>query len=491
MAIAFNSILADIRTPGQYIEFDPSKALQGLAVLPHKALIVAPRLSTGTAADLTPFLISSGNAAELGFGRGSIGSFMGKAFKKNNPYTELWGIGVADHASGVPAAGVLTFSGTATAAGTIHLYIGGVYVPVAVASGDTAANVVTAVAAAIQSGTYELPVTAADGTGDTVDLTAKNDGTTGNDIDVRFNYNTGEAFPAGITGTVSTAMASGATNGDIAGAISAMGDVQYHTIVSAWQLDASLDLFESELEDRWGPMEQKEGVLFAATKGSQGTMTTAGNARNSKHTVLMGAGLSPSPTYEWAAAAGAVNAYQASIDPFRPQTTLQLKGILAPAPAAQLTRSERNILLTDGVSTFTVDAAGNVLIERMITTYQTNASSVADTTFLDIMTVRGLAAIRYTQRARIALKFPRHKLADDDTNFGPGQAIVTPKLIKSELIALFQEWETAGWAEGLDQFIEDLIVERNASDPNRIDVLMSPDLVNSFMVYASNVQFLL
>ena len=88
MAISFNSILADIRTPGQYAEFDGSRAIQGLPAMPHVALIVAPRLSTGTEADLTPFLISSGSKAETGFGRGSIGSFMGKAFKSANPYTE-------------------------------------------------------------------------------------------------------------------------------------------------------------------------------------------------------------------------------------------------------------------------------------------------------------------------------------------------------------------------------------------------------------------
>jgi phage tail sheath gpL-like len=85
MSISFNSILADIRTPGQYIEFDGSRAIQGLPSMPHVALIVAPRLSTGTVADLTPFLISSKNAGELGFGRGSVGSFMAKAFKDNNP----------------------------------------------------------------------------------------------------------------------------------------------------------------------------------------------------------------------------------------------------------------------------------------------------------------------------------------------------------------------------------------------------------------------
>ncbi len=492
MPISFNSIATDIRTPGQYIEFDGSRAIKGLAALPQVALIIAPRLSTGSVAAATPFLISSKAAAEAGFGRHSIGSFMGKAFKDNNPYTELWGIGVTDHGSGVAATGTAVFSGSSTAAGVLAFYIGGQRIPVTVASGRTATqqgdDLVAAMATFVANG-GELPVTAANASG-TVTFTARNTGTTGNKVDLRINYNEGEALPAGTSCTI-TAMASGATDGSVSGAITALGDVQYHTIASAWDDDTNLDLIEAELLTRWGPMEQREGMAFAATKGSQGTMTTAGNARNSFLSSVMGTGLSPTPTYCAAAMVAALDAGQCEVDPARPRQTLVMKGFLPPAPASRLTRTERNTLLTDGISTYTVDSAGNCLIERLITTYQLNSSSVADVTYLDITTPRTLAALRYTQRARISLKFPRHKLADDGTNFAPGQAIVTPSIIRSELIALFKQWESVGWVEGLDQFMTDLIVERNTTDVNRVDVLMSPDLINSFFVYAANIQFLL
>lgn len=487
MSISFNSIPLDIRTPGHYVEFDGSRAVQGLAALPHIALIVAPRLTTGTVAAATPFRINSASAGEAAFGRGSIGSFMAKAFKLNNSYTELWGIGVADHASGVAATGTAAFTGSSTAAGVLYFYIAGVRIPVAIASGLTATQQGDALVAALAD--YELPVTAANVTG-TVTFTARNDGTTGNKIDLRVNYNEGEALPAG-TACVITAMASGATDGSVSGAITALGDVQYHTIISAWDDDTNLDLFESELLTRWGPMEQREGHLFAATKGSQGTMSTAGNARNSYLSSVMGSGLSPTPTYIFAAATGALDAGQCGIDPARPRQTLMLRGCYPPAPSSRLTRTERNTLLTDGISTYVVDGGGNCLIERLITTYQTNASSIADTTYLDITTPRTLAALRYTQRARIAAKFPRHKLADDGTLFPSGQAIVTPSIIKSELIALFIQWIDQGWVENLEQFMEELIVERSSTDPNRVDILLPPDLINSFMVSATNVQFLL
>lgn len=486
MSISFNGIPSDIRTPGYFAEFDGSKALKGLPAIPHVALIVAPRLTTGTAADLTPFQITSGPAAEAGFGRGSVGSFMGQAWRNANPYTEVWGIGVADAGGGVAATGTMLAVGTATAAGTIAYYIAGVRIPVSVAVGDTPTIIGASLVAAMAN--YELPVTGVNASG-TVTMTARNKGTTGNDIDLRVNYIDGEVFPAGVTAVTVVAMASGATDGSVSGAIAAMGDVQYHTIVSAWNTDAVLDLFEAELLDRWGPMEQKEGHLFAACKGSQGTMTTAGNLRNSLNCTLMGSGLSPTPTWVWSAVTGAVDAYQTPIDPLRPRTTLLLKGLLPPAKTSIMTRPERNILLTDGVSTFTVDSSGNCLIERLITTYQLNAAGIADVTYLDLPLVRGEAAYRYVRRARITTRYPRHKLADDGTNFGAGQAIVTPGIIKSELIALEGELVEAGWVEDLATFKASLIVERNTTDANRVDILSAPNFINQFLVVAESIQF--
>ena len=491
--ILFNSIPTSWRVPGQYVEFSSSRALQGLPILPNKALIIAPRLTTGNVAAATPFLINSASVGKLGFGAGSIGSLMAQAFVNANPYTELWGIGVADAGGGVQATGTLVFTGTASAAGTIMVYVDGVPVPVPVAAGDTAtvqgASFVTALAL------IEAPVSAVNTSG-SVALTALNKGTVGNDIDVRVNYNIGDALPAGVTSVVMTPMSSGATDGSVSGAITAMGGTQYNTIASAYRASATLALIEAELLTRWGPMLQTEGMAFAATGGpnstdaATGSMATYGQARNSFNSSVMGIGSSPTPTFIWAAVVAAVSAFQYGIDPFRPLGTLLLPGCLPPAKNSRIIKQDRNTLLFDGISTYNVDQAGNCTIERLITTYQTT-NSVADASYLDIMTPRGLAALRYTQRARIALKFPRSKLADDGTEFGPGQPIVTPSLIKSELIALFKEWIAAGWTQGLAQFKADLLVQRNANDNTRVDVLMDPEILSGFMIYAGQVQFLL
>jgi len=67
--------------------------------------------------------------------------------------------------------------------------------------------------------------------------------------------------------------------------------------------------------------------------------------------------------------------------------------------------------------------------------------------------------------------------------------VMTPKLGKAEALGWFREMEKLGLVEGFDQFKADLVVERNASNPNRLDVLLPPDLINQLMITAAQIQF--
>jgi phage tail sheath gpL-like len=484
MTISFNQIPNIIRTPGQYVEFDNTRAVQGLPVAPSKILVVGTRIAAGTVAQAIPKMILSTSQAEEFWGRGSMMSHMFQALKKVNPYTEAWGIAMDENAAGVKAAGTLTITGPATEAGTINLLIGGRVVQVAVASGDAQNAIATAVGAAVNAVT-DLAVTAGVAA-NVVTLTARSKGTYGNFIDIRENYYAGEKTPKGVAIAV-VAMVNGATNPDLSTALAAIGNEQYSTVICGYEDAANLTKLETELADRWGPLNQKEGQGFTGFSGTHAAAVTQGDSRNSPFNTICGAGKSPTPWWEWAAAWGAVDAFEP--DPARPRQTLPLPGILPPAPEHRYTRAERDILLNHGIATYIVDAGGTVMIERTITTYKTNAFGVADISYLDIETMRTLAYLRYSVRARIALRFPRCKLANDGTRFGPGQAIVTPLTIRAELCALFRDWEDAGLAEGFEQFKADLIVERNQSDPNRLDAIIPPDVVNQFRVFAGKVQF--
>lgn len=489
MTISFNQIPVNLRVPGVYVEFDNSKAVKGLAGMPYRALLIGQRLAAGTVAALVPTRISSADQAREYFGQGSMLAQEAVAWFANNRFTETWAIALDDNVAGAAATGKVTITGTASETGTLNLYLGGQRVQVAVASGTTQAAAATAVAAAINA-VADLPVTAAvNGTiTNQVDITARHKGEVGNSIDLRLNYYDGDKTPGGITVAI-VAMSGGSANPDLAALITAMGDEWYNIIALPYTDAANLTLMEAELDDRWGPLRPIEGHAFAAATGSQATLSTLGDSRNAPHVSIMATNASPTTTWEFAAAVAAVVAYYANIDPARPFQTLGLKAVKAPAITDRFTLEERNLLLYDGISTFVVDAGGTCRIERMITTYKTNAFGTTDPSYLDVNTLLTLGYLRYTFRARFAQKYPRHKLADDGTRFGAGQAILTPKIAKAECFAIFRQWEDAGLVENFDDFKANIIVERNTTDVNRLDIYLPPDLVNQLRVTAAQVGF--
>lgn len=326
--------------------------------------------------------------------------------------------------------------------------------------------------------------------GAVVTLYARNKGTAGNNIDVRLNYQDGDATPAGVSVAIS-AMGSGATNPTLTGLISAMGDTWYQVIAHPYTDATNLTALETELSSRFGPMRMIDGVAITSATGSVSALGTLGDTRNSQHShIVSQPGANPLiPPVEFAAGVAAVAAYYGNIDPARPMQTLPVVGMLPPAEADLFTLEERNTLLYDGIATTKAAPGGGVAIERLITTYQRNAAGSADTSYLDLTTMLTLLYLRYSWRTRIAVRYPRCKLGSDGARIGAGQAVITPSIGKAEAVLWFREMEALGLVEGFEQFKADLVVERNGSDPNRLDFLLPPDIINQFIVGAASIQF--
>ncbi len=491
MTVPFATLPANTRVPLFYAEVDASQAGTPVADV-YPALIVAQRLSTGSVAAGVLTRVFGADQAATYFGRGSIAHRMVHAYRANDPTGELWVIALDDDASGVAATGEIEVTGTATADGTLSIYIAGQLVEVAVADEDTATDIATAVAAAINADT-NLPVTAAAELG-VVTLTARNAGTQGNAIDVRLNYRGpeyGEETPAGVDAAI-VAMADGATDPSVADAITAMGDIAYDHVATGLSDAGNLDLLVAEYDDltgRWSPLRQIYGHVWAARVASHGTLTTLGSGRNNPHETIVGIAGTPTPPWEIAAAVMAQAARALNDDPALPLQTLILRGVLAPAVAARFTWSERNALLHDGISTLAVTATGEVAIERAISTYQRNAHGGADDAWLDVTTPYTLARILRTLRSRVLQRFGRTRLVDNGTRLRPGVRGVTPNVIRAELIATYRELEGNGLVENADAFIAGLVVERNAGNPTRVDVLFPPDLANPLTVLGVLAQY--
>lgn len=494
MTIAMNEIPDLLRVPLTYIEFDNSRAITATPTMPYKLMVFGNRLASTPAPALTPVRVLSADHAEQLFGAGSMLAAMFRGLKGADRMVETWAIPLDDAAAGVKATGSVTLALTGTpalASGQLVVYVAGQRIAVAVSATDTAAAITTRLAAAINNDA-RVPVTAAvnGGTPTKVDVAARHKGAFGNDIDLRVNYWPEDALPIGLTATV-VAMTGGAGNPDIGPALAVLGDEWWNLVAMPYNDSANLSLLRDELAGRWGPTRMVDSLAVLAYRGSHAQSSTFATQWNSQLFSIMGTGSSPTAPWVWAAVNAARLARSLSTDPARPLQTLTLQGILPPSVGVRWNLEERNLLLFDGVSTFNVNAGGQVCIERQITTYRVNSFGLPDPSYLDVTTPATLSFLRYSVRATITQKFPRHKLADDGTQFGPGQPIVTPSIIRIELLSLFAEWEERGLVENLQQFKDELIVERDASNRNRVNVLMGPNLMNQFNIMAAQMQFLL
>lgn len=492
MPISFNALPPTIREPFVGVEISASNAQQGPSLLAYKALLIGQKLSTGTAtADTIVGPITSVEQAILAGGRGSMIHRQAIGWYASNRSTELYLGVVADNGAGVAATGTIVFTAAATGGGTIAFYLGGERVIVGITAGDATTVMATNTAAAINA-LADLPVTAG-AASSTVTITYRHKGLVGNTYDVRTNFRAGEVLPAGVALTI-TAMGSvvaGTTNPTLTNLIAAMADLWFQIWSHPYTDATSLTAIETELASRFGPLRSIDGIAITSASGSFSTLTTLGTGRNSPHSVIVAQpGATPlTPPPEFAAEVAAQVALAAAADPARPFQTLPLSHAIAPAETDQWSFDERNLFLFAGIATTLRAAGGVVRLARIITTYRVSPSGASDTAYLDATTQLTLLYLRFDLRNLIQLKWPRHKLADDGTQFGSGQAIVTPKIARGEALLWFRRMETLGLVEGFDQFKRDLVVERNQTDRNRLDFLIPPDLINALIVAAAQIQF--
>ncbi|EPC7209770.1 phage tail sheath subtilisin-like domain-containing protein [Cronobacter dublinensis] len=601
MSVSFDSIPSNIRVPLFYAEMDNSKANTAQTSAP--ALLIGQALEDAKIERNKLVLMPTADQARKLCGQGSLLARMVDAYRRTDPFGELYVIAVSDP-EGAAAVGEVTFSGSANASGAVSLYIGAKRIAGAVTSGDTALDAAQSLADAINADP-DLPVLASataitsdvkiteltvaptltvktgesagvdvtilpdnatnktlswesddtaiatvddngtvtgiaegaanvtamttDGSGLSgvcavtveqgevrsakrslkkatsaraaaevigakVTLTAKYSGEAGNQIPLMLNYYgaiSGEEIPDGLTVSLS-AMQDGAGVISLDNVIAAMGDEPFDFIGLPYNDAATLKQMGEEMNDtsgRWSWSRQLYGHVYTVKIGALTDLVAFGETLNDPHLTI--AGYEPktqtAPEELLASRLGRQAVFIRN-DPARPTQTGEITGAL-PAPVGErYSMTERQSLLTHGIASSTVNS-GTLLIERDITTYQKNKFGVADNSYLDSETLHTSAYVLRKLKSIITTKYPRHKLANDGTRFGPGQAIVTPSVLRGEMCAAYREMELAGIVENFEVFKKYLIVERNAADPNRVDVLFPADYVNQLRVFALKNQF--
>ena len=467
--IAFDAIPGSIRVPGRYIEFNTKTAVSGLPQNPQKMVLIAPMLESGSQAALAPVNLFSDVEAAALFGAGSWAHLCVRQAFTNNEYLDLTVIGVADKTDGAIAASAnVAVAGTASSTGIATIIVGGVSYATTVTDGEAAADVAARLRSLLNA--PDCPATAS-GDAAAIKLTAKCKGEIGNEIALSVK-NTA----AGITLTP-TVFANGAGNADITPALTKIAGKRYHIICSAFSDDANAKALSNHLEAVSNAIEKRGAVGIIGQRGTLAAATTfAGKLNDGRISV---------PWYKKVVQAnGIIGAGYAAVlafeeDPAKPMNTIEVKGLDITDDADWPLYAELNNALYNGVTPLTV-VNNKVQILRAVSTYTKNATGTDDPALLDITTIRTLDYVREAIDTRIALRFPREKLHER-----------TPKKVRSEILDVLLKLEDAEIIEGVMANAHLLVVERDASDPNRLNVQVPADVVNGLHVFAARIDLYL
>lgn len=476
---------ATMRLPGASSKTYPGPP-SGVLADKHRVLVVGIMLSAGSAtADACQQVTSDAQAVAL-FGEGSQAAAMVKAAKLHNPLVELWATGVDEDAGGTAATGTLTFTGTATEAGTIPFYVAGRRIPIAIAKGDGASDAAAKLNTAINALT-RLPVTSGVALG-VVTTTCRWKGASGNDVDLRVGYYPGEVVPAGLSVAV-VAMSAGATDPSLAGAIAGLpADTKFDTWAIPFAEATTTTAIVDELDARAGAARGIPGQAFGVFRGIYSATAAIGAALNSESLTIFGAAATvPAPTWELAASVAAIDSGVLDLNIAR--KGMIVRDALPPSPGAEFDAIERNLLLQTGISTFTVEN-GRLLIERTITTYQTTQGA-ADTSYLDIGTRRALNFLRYDMQGWSVRRYAEHKVgSDEDLEFvDPGVRVATPQTIAGAVKERYLLHVGLGYMGDVATFDGTLLVELNEQEPGRVDVAGSVKVLQAAQHFAFSFSF--
>nr|WP_294547675.1 phage tail sheath subtilisin-like domain-containing protein [uncultured Rhodopila sp.] len=491
ITITFNEIPFGIQVPGVYTEIAPNYDQSGLVGYQAAALLMIPVLSTGTLAPLTPtqvFTVTQGSALA---GPGGIGDAMIRAFINANPFSPLFAMSLVTPGGATAASWQVQAQYTASLSqnGYAALYVNGKSYAVACTVGvDSGNTTVTNLLNAINADPL-CPVIASNATGGYVTLTARDKGTIGNQIDVRYNLNPQDSVPAGLTESVAKTAGTGVHG--VAAAFAAIPTFPATDIVCPWNDSASTAALQTELDRRFGAMVEYDACGWGAFSETTFTPLLADTSGlNSRFASYLGAQNMPSPVYLLAATYGAVASYYLLQDPARQLQTLVLPGIVAPQTLDILIETERQSQLVGGQATFVVNRDGTVRIERAISTYQYSAGNVPDASYRDIMTAKILQRIRYDWRNYVRMVYPRNKMTADGSlaaEYDPN--IVTPRRMASAWASRCKLYEQLGWIQNSKATAAASIFQLDVNNPNQMDARQQLQIMNNLMVLAGRIEF--
>lgn len=365
-----SNIPSNIRTPGDYHEFDFSGGVQ-LAVFDRRIVILAEKSAAGTAVADTPIQLLGETDGDTKSGIGTLGALMNRQailqakLSNRGGACEIWLCPLAEPGGGVAAQYTLTFTGPATETKDLVLDIAGRLLVIGVSAGDAAATVATAVKNKFDEMKRVLPVTAGV-VGAVVTLTFVTKGVNGNDV-----RRTNVQLPAGVTcAHAASVVGAGATS--VAAALAALYDKRYHCIALANHATGDAATLIADAALAWGYGQKNYRFFCMGERGSLGTAQTLQGSYTENYRFLIGTceGLGSLPGEM---AVSIAMAWTAREDP-NANLDDEVLGLYPPSATDAYTGPEVESALGSGLIPLVPDGA-YVKIVRLVTTQIALASA--------------------------------------------------------------------------------------------------------------------
>jgi phage tail sheath gpL-like len=514
MPMSFEYIPASTLLPLFYAEVrpapEPYSATLRMLLIGHQNKGGA-NYNEGTALENTLYLITREESREL-FGPGSQLSHMYERARENFPWAEIWAMAIPEAQTVTRAKGAITVVKDASPnkLGLIRFWIGGRPTEILIRSGDTKASIATKIKNAINVGQTDTDPS----TGSDLTCVCNNDdaatpdaakklivckwaGITGNEIRITYIGPSGRASDSSPVVKLSryylnfTQLNGGTGEAETAQSFTAIGAKPFDVFVFPYATQNLLDKCQEFMDGaagRWSPFQQLYGHMFTAQIANHDALIALGEARNDPHMTIMGIMQSIQPSWEWSSALAAIACQHWANPPelSRPLQTLVLRGIsVGSDDDDSFTDLERQMLLEQGISTFHVNPDTSCAIDRVRTTRKFNAWGDPDPSWADAITMFQAMFFVKSLRAAITSAFPRSALANNDRGV---TGVASPSLIKMVVIHDYIRLENLMLVENSDIFVRALVVERDAVDRNRVNILARPDLVNQLRVVATIVE---
>lgn len=477
------------KTPGLYLSVNLLSGASTPGGAPLRALLIAPKSSSGSATTDTLYAAVSGpDAVKELAGPGTQAHLA--AVRAFGRYGLLALDYIAPPASaGVAATGTVTLGGSVTEAMTITVTIKGVPITYSWAPGVTPTQAATAFASLINAATDSVPVTASPSSG-TITVTAKYAGTWGNDIKL-----TG-SLANGAGGTIAVvAMASGTLEPDIAAALTMVSVKEYPIIVycasNADAVDAGGTSNVSKLKSHIllynSGLDAKLQTAIVASTSASTSGPKAGavkiNDGTVQHIYCQNAQELPC---EFAAFEMADRILREGLEYGNPNRIGTVyEGFLGAVDkvADQPSAATIEDLLNNGISPISYTAQEDCCIVAPITTHSQDTSGNPDFRIFYVTEVTAAYTVARDLRTAIPQEFYQVRVMKDQP---PGGEPLPPKTVEERDIKAFditrlRFFQSKGTIrkDRLDEAIANgtLIVQVDASDPSQVDHVIPLSIV--------------